>query len=195
MRLERSCQPPSLLHDKMIPGNEKRYHNWKVGQINIQSCSDDLRLDLALRECVLANLDVVCFQEVRRLKIDKVSHLGYKFYWCGMNRYRRNGVAIAIRESKEIKLNTIHNVNDRLIAADITVQGFKLRVISCYAPTLDGSSLATKEAFYRGLVKLSRTEDKDRKLLIQGDFNAEMAMCRENSCFDGKTTTSDEGLK
>ena len=182
------------LHDNMTPGNPKKYHSWKVGQINIQTCSDDLRLDFALQECSQANLDIVCFQEVRRLKVGNTSHLGYNFYWCGMKRYRRNGVAIAIRNCSDIVLDSIHNVNDRLMAADITVHGFKLRIISCYAPTLDGSALTTKEIFYRNLVKLSKTDDKDRKVLIQGDFNAEMNICREHSCFDGRTTTSDEGL-
>ena len=178
----------------MTPGNTKEYHHWKVGQINIQSLSDDMRLDIALQDCVQANLDVVCFQEVRRLKVDKKHHLGYNFYWCGLKRYRRNGVAIAIRDSPDIVLDSIHNVSDRLMAADITVRGFKLRIISCYAPTRDGSSLTIKEIFYRNLVKLSKTEDRNRKILIQGDFNAEMKICREHSCFDGRISTSDEGL-
>ena len=183
----------AYMHDKMIPGKEKRYHPWKVGTINIQSCSDDVRLDFAIKECKQANLDVVCFQEVRRLKIDNAYHLGYKFYWCGQKRYLRSGVGIAIRDCPEIELNSIINVNDRLIAADITVCGFKLRVISCYAPTSD-YSYASKQAFYRELTKLSNINDKNRKLLIQGDFNAEMQISREHSCFDGRSTNINEGL-
>ena len=72
------------------------------------------------------------------------------------------------------------------MAADVTVCGFKLRIVSCYAPTLK-HSLATKQAFYRDLSKLSKT-DGNRKLLIQGDFNAELQISREHSCFDGRST-------
>ena len=106
------------------------YHTWKVGQLNIQTMSDDMKLDTALQECVKANLDVVCFQEVRRLKVNSIHHLGYNLYWSGGKRYLRNGVAIAIKDSPHIVLDRIHNINDRLMAADITVRGFKLRVIS-----------------------------------------------------------------
>ena len=177
---------------KTMPGKQKRYHNWKVGTINIQSCSDDLRLDLALQECVQTNLDIICFQEVRRLSSGSITHLGYDFYWCGFQRYRKYGVGIAIKHNPNIKLDSIHNVSSRLMAADITVCGCKLRIISCYAPALK-NSLATKQSFYRDLTKLSKT-DKNRKLLIQGDFNAELQISREHSCFDGRSTTIPEGL-
>ena len=117
----------------MMPGKQKRYHNWKVGQINIQSCSDDMRLDLALQECVQANLDIICFQEVRRLGSGSINHLGYDFYWCGFQRYKKYGVGIALKNNPNIKLDSIHNVSSRLMAADVTVCGCKLRIISCYA--------------------------------------------------------------
>ena len=176
----------------MMPGKQKRYHNWKVGQINIQSCSDDMRLDLALQECVQANLDIICFQEVRRLGSGSINHLGYDFYWCGFQRYKKYGVGIALKNNPNIKLDSIHNVSSRLMAADVTVCGCKLRIISCYAPTLQ-SSLTTKQSFYRDLTNLSKTE-KNRKLLIQGDFNAELQISRQHSCFDGRSTAIQEGL-
>ena len=99
------------MHDNMMPGNLKRYHSWKIGQLNIQTMSDDIMLDLALQECVQANLDVVCFQEVRRLKVDKIYYLGYNLFWCGGKRYRKNAIGIAIRDSPDIVLDSIQNVN------------------------------------------------------------------------------------
>jgi len=161
---------------------EKRYHKWKIGQINIQTCSDDTKLDFALQECQRANLDVVCFQEVRRLSSGSLHHLGYDFFWNGLNRFKRSGVGIAIRDNSYFHIDSIINCSERLIGADITVRGCKLRVISAYAPTLD-SALSSKQLFYRELSKLCKTE-QNRKVLIQGDFNMEMPLCRENSCFD-----------
>ena len=167
------------------------YHNWKVGQINIQSCSDDLRLDLALQDCASANLDVICFQEVRRLKSDSVSHLGYIFHWSGHKQKKIHGVGIAIRNTPDIVIESIQYHGARLMAADINVKGCKLRILSCYAPTLS-TPLSTKEAFYRSLNSISKP-DAPRKLLVQGDFNAELDICRGQFCFDGSKSRIDEG--
>ena len=139
------------------PGKLKKYYTWKIGQINIQTCSDDQKVHLTLLECCRANLDIVCLQEVRLIKSGSLRHLGYDFYWCGLQRFKRNGVAIAIRKTPYICVNSIFNVSDRLIAADITIKGCKLRIISCYAPTLN-SSLSSKQSFYREFSKLMKVD-------------------------------------
>ena len=120
----------------MTPTNqiscEKEYHRcWNLGQINIQTCSDDIKLHLALQECMRANLDIVCFQEVRRTKKDNVKHLGYIFYWSGMQVQKKFGVGIAIRRCSSIIIECIHYISARVMAADITIKGCKLRIISC----------------------------------------------------------------
>ena len=73
------------------------------------------------------------------------------------------------------------------MAADVTIKGCKLCIISCYAPTLD-KPLNSKLVFYRELKRLTETE-KNRKVLIQGDFNAEPDLCRRHSSFDGGSNT------
>ena len=62
-----------------------------------------------------------------------VNHGGYSFYWCGLKRIKRHGVGIAVRNCPYIHVDSVHNVNARLMAMDISVKGFKVRVISCYA--------------------------------------------------------------
>ena len=169
----------------------KEYYLWKVGQINVQTCSDDQKLHLSLQECSRANLDIVCFQEVRLLNTGSINHLGYEFYWCGMKRLKRNGVAIAIKKCIDIVLNGIINISDRLMAADLTIKGCKVRIICCYAPTLN-SSTTSKQAFYRELHKLTKVE-RNRKIMIQGDFNCEPQFCRTHSCYDGRKTMIEDG--
>ena len=169
----------------------KKYHKWKIGQLNIQTCSDDIKLDFALQECVRANLDVICFQEVRRLLTDEVLHRGYRFYWKGLQRLCMYGVGIAIKDCAYITTENVMNISERLLAADISVKGCKLRIISAYAPTLE-SARSTKQSFYRELTKLCQTE-KNRKVLLEGDFNAEMQISRRHSCFEGSKTFFQEG--
>ena len=90
----------------------KKYHKWKVGQLNIQTCSDDIKLDFALQECNRANLDVICFQEVRRLLTDDVDHQGYRFYWKGQQRLCMYGVGIAVRKCSYITTENVLNISD-----------------------------------------------------------------------------------
>lgn len=167
----------------------KIFHKWNIGQINIQSCSDDYRIHATLEECRRANLDVVCLQEVRRLNTGAIKHLGYSFYWNGLKRLKKHGVAIAIRNSKDMVLNGVIYFSARLMAADLTVKGCRIRVVSCYAPTLN-SSLAAKQQFYRDLKRICKVE-KPRKLMVMGDFNAEPHFCREHSCYDGRNNNID----
>ena len=173
-----------------ISGNTKKYYDWKVGQINIQSCSDDHKLHFALQECLRANLDVVCFQEVRLLNSGSINHAGYKFFWNGLQRFKRYGVGIAIKNNSFINIDGIINISARIMAADITVKGCKIRIISCYAPTLK-TPLTTKQSFYRELTKLSKPE-KHRKLLVMGDFNAEPSFCRRHARYDGTRPLNEE---
>ena len=193
---ERSSQPPNLsngarkLTDKSNrpkQRSQKNFFRWKAGQINVQSGSDDFRLDSILDQCRKANLDVVCMQEVRRLGNDSVSHLGYDFFWTGTKVKRIHGVGIAIRKSPNIIVDNIIHHSARLMAADIVVCGCKIRFISAYAPT-EANALSGKEDFYRELKKLCVTEN-NRKLCINGDFNATTTTAERHSSFDGRNTT------
>ena len=136
--------------DPILSGNVteriKKFHKWNVGQINIQSCSNDHRLHFALKECCRANLDVICLQEVRQLKVGSIKHLGYTLYWKGMERYRKYGVGIAIRINSDVAINGITYALSRLMAADLAVRGCKLRIVSSYAPRLNNPP-AAKERF------------------------------------------------
>ena len=120
-----------------ISDNAKKFYKWKAGQINIQTCSDDHKIHMTLQECSNANLDIVCLQECRLLNTGSINHLGYNFYWSGMSRYKRYGVGIAIRNSNDIITNSVVYFSARLMAADVVVKGFKIRVVCAYAPTLD----------------------------------------------------------
>ena len=91
----------------MIPAAADEYHKWSIGQLNVQTCSDDIRLDLAIKECSRANLDIICLQEVRKLNTGSIVHCGYSFYWCGLKRFKRSGVAIAIQNCPYIKIENV----------------------------------------------------------------------------------------
>ena len=133
--------------------------------------------------CKEANLDVVCIQEVRRLNEGSVSHLGYDFYWTGTKSKRIYGVGIAVRKCPEILIQSVIHSSCRIMAMDLSIRGFKIRIISVYAPTED-KPLSTKQSLYRELRKLFEV-NKDRKIIIQGDFNATASICCKHTSFSG----------
>ncbi|XP_033111719.1 uncharacterized protein LOC117112688, partial [Anneissia japonica] len=82
------------------------------------------------------------------------------------------------------------HISPRLMVADIKVQGCKIRLISAYAPTED-KPLSIKQKFYRELNNICKVE-KNRKLIIQGDFNATSSICCRASSFSGRNYKASE---
>ncbi|XP_033103506.1 craniofacial development protein 2-like [Anneissia japonica] len=140
-----------------------------------------------LKDCKASNLDIIFIQEMRRLGEGSVSHEGYNVYWSDMKVKHLYGVGIAF-----ISINGIMNISPRLIAIDLMMKGLKLRIVSAYAPT-EAKSLANKKSFYRELNKICHVGmDKNRKLLIQCDFNAITSICNKHSSFDGHNMHHDD---
>ena len=100
-----------------------------------------------------------------------------------MKAKRLYGVGIAVKKNLNASIDGIINISPRLMVTDLTVKGFKLHVVSAYAPT-ENKPLSAKKSFYRDLNKVSQV-DKNRKLFIQGDFNATSSICLKHSSFDG----------
>ena len=155
-----------------------QYCYWKFGTINVLSASDDIYLHECLRQCTLANLDICCFQEFRRLGHDSITVpitidekiTIWNLWWCGHKHKRQHGVAIAIRSSKSITVEEISNTSPRMIWIDCICYGIKIRIVSAYSPTEAGVK-SQKDSFYSDLTRHSVTE-KTRQLLIGGDMNA-----------------------
>ena len=73
----------------------------------------------------------------------------------------------------------------RVIAMNITVQGFKLRRVNVYSPTNTDGTISQKDDFYRKIRKACN------KLIIAGDFNAITSIVLTNSFYDGTGVVED----
>ena len=152
--------------------------NWKFATINVLSASDDFYLAECLRQCTLANLDICCFQEFRRLGKDTVSlpitiddtKTVWDVYWSGYKKKRAAGVAIAIRKSKYIKIKDIGQVSPRLIWIDCVFNGINMQIVSAYAPT-EVSKESAKDQFYKILRDNCKVAPK-QQLILGADMNS-----------------------
>ena len=129
------------------------------------------------KEVARAGLSICLLQEVRyrnngtrRISLDTGEE--YDFIWSGPKRRRDAGVAILTKVDKDIITSEPDIQDPRVIAMNITVQGFKLRIVNVYSPTNTDGTISQKDYFYRRIHKACNLTKKKHKLIIAGDFNA-----------------------
>ena len=168
------------------------FKKWKCGTINIRSGKEKdegAKIYCVAKEVSNLGLSFCCLQEVRyRNTGKKLIQLDngeqYKFFWSGPKARRIYGVGFIVRVDKEIVFKE-PDVNDpRLMAMDITISGFNIRVVNAYAPT-EPSCESAKNSFYRILRKAAVKREKHHKIMILGDFNAKTSIACWKSQFDG----------
>ena len=77
------------------------------------------------------------------------------------------------------------------MALNINIYGFQTRVVIAYSPTNAEISVSAKESFYRDLRKACNKDNKNRKLIVLGDFNAETNMVLKKTDYNGKNMLLD----
>ena len=159
------------------------FHLWNLGTINIRSgkeTGEGSKIYMVAKEAARANLLICCLQEVKyrnsgKKLISLDSGEKYVFLWCGKKKRREAGVAILIRQCPEVMFDEPDFTDPRLIAINIQIRGFKIRIVNVYAPTNCDGSETEKDAFYRLLKKSCVKQDKHQKLVVLG-------LQRNNSC-------------
>ena len=143
-----------------------------------------------------ANLSFCCLQEVKyRNNGTKVITLNtgesYIFIWCGQKRRRDAGVGVLIKQCNEIQFEEPDILNPRIIAMNLCIQGFKIRLVNVYAYTNCDGAETQKDAFYRMIKKACLNQDKHQKLIVNGDFNATTSIALSQCFFDGRKIIDD----
>ena len=92
----------------------------------------------------------------------------------------------SIRKSKEITFDDPDVLDPRLMAMNMQVNGFSIRLVNVYSPTNSNGSDSQKDAFYRMIKKACQKSLRHQKLVLVGDFNATTAISMKHCCFDGR---------
>ena len=175
------------------------FRTWGFGTINIRTGKEKdegAKIYAVAKEIARAGLTFCCLQEVRyRNTGNKLIRLDtgeeFKFHWCGQKRRRDAGVGIMIKVHRDIEINTPDVLDPRLMAINLKVHGFNIRVVNGYSPTNCDGSEYQKETFYRLLTKSSIKDQKHQKVIVTGDFNAETGLAKYKSCYDGESLIQD----
>ena len=128
--------------------NRHNYKSWKLGSINIRSGkekSEGAKMYSVAKEMDRLGITICCLQEVRYRNNDKrtislPSGNEYDFIWSGPKRRRDNGVGFLVKKDKNITIAEPDTQDPQLIAMNINLYGFKIRLVNVYSPTnIDGS--------------------------------------------------------
>ena len=176
------------------------FKKWKFGKVNIRSGKEKdegAKIYSVTKEAAQAGLSFCCLQEVKYKNsgsklIELDSGEKYEFHWCGMKKRRTAGVGILIKVDDDIKINDPDVLDPRVIATNLTVYGFKVRIVNVYSPTETDCSDSKKDDFYRLLRKACQKKEKRQKLIVAGDFNAKTDLALKKCCYDGQIIVQDE---
>ena len=109
---------------------------------------------MVAKQITEAKLLVCSLQEVRHRNNGKqIINLdtgeSFMFFWSGPKMRRDAGVGIMIRQCKEVTCDDPDILDARIIAMNIKVKGYAIRLVNAYAPTNCDSSETSKVTFYR----------------------------------------------
>ena len=151
---------------------------------------------IVAKEAARAQLTFCCLQEVKyrntgkkRIKLDTGEN--FEFHWCGMKKRREAGVGILIRVDDNIIIKDADVQDPRIIAFDIKIYSFNIRLVNAYAPTETGGSESSKGTFYSILQKACQKNEKHQKLIVVGDFNAKTMVALTKCNYDSTTLLLD----
>ena len=172
---------------------------WKFGTINIRTGdekSEGAKMYMVANEIDKAGLTFCCLQEVRHRGTNKKlirlqNGNQFVFMWCGKKKRRDAGVGILIRVGHDIEYSEPDISNPRLLAIDLKIYGFKIRVVNVYSPTNVDGTQNQKDEFYRHLKKACIKKDRHQKLIIAGDFNAQTSVVLRKCSFDENSVVQD----
>ena len=136
---------------------KKQFYKWKFGSINIRTGKEKeggAEMYTIAREVDRADLQLCCIQEVRHRNTGKkIIRLNngnqYVFLWSGMKKRRDAGVGFLIKVDSKIEYSDPEINSPRVIAINMNIHGFKVRVVNAYSPTNIDGTLHKKDDFYK----------------------------------------------
>ena len=76
---------------------------------------------------------------------------------------KRSWVGILIKCDKDITIDGSDYEDPRIIAFNMKIYGFNIRMVNVYAPTESGGRVTQKDAFYRSLNKACTKTEKHQR--------------------------------
>ena len=152
----------------------------RVGAWNVRTLNDsDSDLSLQgkgihlVRELERYGIDICCLSEVKWLGHGHADLKDWSLAFSGSTSIRQRGVGVLLSPQLKASLIDTYFISDRLMSCVLRLGKIKLHVVAVYAPTEDKSEVE-KENFYAALQAYADSVPWRDKLIIAGDFNAQL---------------------
>ena len=140
----------------------------------------DVKLEQILIYMAQNSLDVVCIQEVRKLKSDSFLHdSGCQIYWSGSGDGVREWAGVGFIVSKRLQKSVVGftPISNRICCLRVRVTGGCLALFSVYAPH-NGKDLSERSELYTSLEHAWDHASANQGKYIMGDLNARIGLRR-----------------
>ena len=111
--------------------------------------------------------------------------------WCGKKKKQEAGVGFLIKIGHDIDYSEPDVCNPRVMAIDMKIYGFKIRVVNVYSQTNSDGIQNQKDEFYRLVRKACIKNNKHQKVMVAGDFNAQTSVAIRKCNFDEHSIVQD----
>ena len=146
---------------------------WNVRTLNESESGLSRGAQLA-QELDKYGVDMCCISEVKWPGCGIRTIGNWLLAYSGSSQgLKRHGVGVMMKASLKDKLLDVQFVSDRLMVAVFGLGKLKLHLVSAYAPTEDKDG-QEKDSFYLNLQKIPDAVPCRDKLIIAGDFNAQL---------------------
>ena len=154
-----------------------------ITSVNVRGLQSNLKRKEIAAELSTLDRDIYFLQETHSIKsCERFWHKDFKmtnaFYSHGTSAAR--GVAIMLNLKEDFELTKINNlesitdINGRLVGIAIKFQGNKIGLVNCYAPNLN-ATIEKRNEYLQYLTALDNTLDELETLcdyiIVGGDFN------------------------
>ena len=161
-------------------GRGQRYLN--IATWNVRTMNECGKLQQVRMEAERLSLDVLGLAEVRWKSSGQVNTNGWMFYYIGDDKVHQRGVGFLLAPKTVKAILKVQPISDRIIMIRLDAKPQPLTIIQIYMPTTEAED---DEVFsiYAILQKVVDECPKKDRLVVMGDFNAQIGANREHlSC-------------
>lgn len=161
-----------------VPKSPKLGISLKLGLWNVRGCSSGNKLSEVERQLRERNFSIVVLTETKLYTSSTVLDGGCMLYNSGKEEgeKREGGVGIMVVDKDIVNVRHCEYVSERIVSTFALIDGHKVGIVGCYAPTECSLDDLAKDKFYELLnthvLELEKSMDE---IIILGDFN-----CRVN---------------